>query len=338
MLVGGYPPPWGGILVHIKRLLEYCNSNNIECFVLDTLHIKKIEYPHSNIINLRNIYKIFSRRKNVDIVHIHVSQLKKNYKILFLVNFFSNCKIILTIHSGNFSNFPISFSSMQIRIIKKILNSVNMIITVNNEQKETILSKWPHLENRIRTIPAFIFPTEDGSKVQDDFEKFRNKVQPKQIITISGYLTELYGYDMIIDFLENNKIYAGIFIFYSTPNSMYKEKIIKRITNLENSIYFEDLHAETFNWLLKKSSIYVRNTSTDGDSVAIREAIYWDTIVLASNSVNRPEGVQLFSYNNLTEFLQIFSKSISEDLNYRDLYKENYAQRILNLYYETLLP
>lgn len=44
--------------------------------------------------------------------------------------------------------------------------------------------------------------------------------------------------------------------------------------------------------------VFVRNTSTDGDSISVREALYLGLKALCTDVVDRPNGVILFKYND----------------------------------------
>ena len=54
--------------------------------------------------------------------------------------------------------------------------------------------------------------------------------------------------------------------------------------------------------LWRNVDIYVRPTSTDGDSVAVREVIDEGTIVIASDVCVRPEGVIVYKYGDDESF------------------------------------
>ena len=43
------------------------------------------------------------------------------------------------------------------------------------------------------------------------------------------------------------------------------------------------------------TKLFIRATTTDGDSVSLREALYFGAPILASDVVPRPDGVMLFN-------------------------------------------
>jgi len=44
-LVGVYPPPYGGVAIHVQRLQAECLNNNIRCTVFNTnRYVKKAQH------------------------------------------------------------------------------------------------------------------------------------------------------------------------------------------------------------------------------------------------------------------------------------------------------
>ena len=73
--------------------------------------------------------------------------------------------------------------------------------------------------------------------------------------------------------------------------------------------------------ILKLSDCLIRNTTTDGDSISIKEAIYLNKKVIATNCVDRPEGIKLIDVNNYDqiekEILRCYSNQKKKILIYK---------------------
>ena len=71
--IGPYPPPYGGVSVHVQRLQELLLNNDIPCTVYDYEPvIKNIR----NVINVRRIKNWVALSNNdMNIIHIHISSL-----------------------------------------------------------------------------------------------------------------------------------------------------------------------------------------------------------------------------------------------------------------------
>ena len=312
LLIGSYPPPYGGISVHIKRLFNYLIDRGDNCIILHTGNRISRKIHNKRIISIFDLRKLYKIKKTNLIVHFHVSALRNIFTIYLLTMFFYRQKKIITIHSGSFSNNFNRKSKFIKYFLRSILFHFDNIIAVNKIQKQ-ILHKDLLIElNKIFVIPAYIQPTATQKGLDKDQISLISNTKKVKIVT-SGYLQEFYGYEMVMDFLEDHRKYIGFFIFYGSPDEKYKEKIINRIEKIDNIHYFVDLTPEQFNWIQKNSDIYVRNTDRDGDCVAIREAGYWGKKVCASNSSIRPGGTALFTFNVREEFESAINNVLKEE-------------------------
>ena len=79
--------------------------------------------------------------------------------------------------------------------------------------------------------------------------------------------------------------------------------------------------------LLIKTDGFIRNTTTDGDSISIHEAIFNNVLVFCTSVVDRPEHTIL--YKNAKKELLNLLNSYQKPPNKIDTYKEN---KIFNIY------
>lgn len=331
LLIGGYPLPYGGISVHVERLHKYIINSGDKCQILFTRLNRSKLINNNDIVWIFDLVKLFKLKKTEFIVHFQVSALRNLLKIYLLTLIFENHRKLITIHSGTFIKKIKRQSILRHYFLKKVLGNFNYIITVNTEQKQLISSVLRINSNKIVVIPAFIHPISSCKDLNDEdvsLVKLSNNIK----IVMSGYLQDYYGYDLIIDYLENHQKYLGFFVFYGTYDENYKNRIINRIKNMGNAHYFNDLTPQQFNWLLKNADVYVRNTDRDGDCVAIREAAYWGVQVCASNSVTRPLGTELFSFNNKFEFKTAIQNIINQPNSGKITPGINYAKNIYKIY------
>jgi glycosyltransferase involved in cell wall biosynthesis len=59
--------------------------------------------------------------------------------------------------------------------------------------------------------------------------------------------------------------------------------------------------------LLKKVDVMIRATSTDGDSISVKEALYLGKKVICSNVVSRPKETILYNYNDKEDLVTIIN-------------------------------
>lgn len=335
LIIGPYPPPLGGNSVHIQRLMLLLQAANHCVKVLDILSENPATSQPEEVLSLsgsaiRKLVGLLSVSWSTPrdtIIHIHVSAMGRFKQIapLLLILFWRQPKVI-TIHSGSFIQ-QVSTSWLQF-YIKQILCCFNGIIVVNDEQAEYLKTLRIPPE-KINVIPAFLPPAPDTSSVPDQIAAVVGK---KILVVTSGYLTPLYNYDLLIDCIErlDQDAYHFVFAFYNTVDSPYEAHISERLALFPNVTVMRDQSPGVFAGVLSQSDIYVRATHSDGDAVAIREALYFNKTVFASDCVKRPDACKLFISGDSSDLMRLFLSDHPVVFQA----SEPYFQRILNVYHK----
>lgn len=307
-LIGPYPPPYGGISIHIKRLAALLIIHGYEVDVFPNLSVRRW------LISARG--KWFS----YDILHFHDIPWKNRVLIGFLG--FVGFKVILTIHGESLEN---QFS--QARRLKKLIlgfgvRNISHIIAVNTKIRDLLLSININSIN-ISVIPAFLPP----QPLRQDFETIPSYVwtfisRHTPIISGNAYQMtfnhgeDLYGIDMCVKAcisLITDYPNLGFVIFISSiGDEDYLASLQDQIqkANIQNNFLFVIREDIEFYPILTKSDVFVRPTNTDGDAVSIREAIYNGVPVVASDIVIRPKGVILFKNRDRIDFIKKIKQAI----------------------------
>ena len=345
LLVGVYPPPYGGVSVHIERLERLINNtNNYVCRVIDVSGVEDRKKKEKKNIILLNGNKIcivikmmFAINKfKGDIIHFHVSALK-NFGLAGIPLLFSNkrARKVITIHGGSFINNYLKSNWFQKIMIKFLLKRFDHIITVNKEQSDFIKNELK-VNVSISSIPAFLPPLyEEDSLIDNEIKSF--KAIFNRIILTSGFMLKYYGFDIIIEALEeiiNEYLYSAglIIVSYTKEDINYKNKILEMIKDKENIKFYQNLTPADFATILKGSDIFIRATDRDGDAVSLREAIFFNKQVIASDCVKRPKGVILFKTMDKKD-LKDKIKNVLDNPNLgRAINNENYYEELLDLY------
>lgn len=309
LIISPYPPPIGGNSVHVQRLSALLTDAGHHAKVLDYKRKSKSTQP--DVISLssnpfKKAIEIFSLRSHQHpntVVHFHVSALGRfKWVAPFLVLLFSNFPRVITIHSGSFiSQMSGTFQRIY---LKHLLGYFQQIITVSDEQAQYLFSVGI-AKGKVTTIPAFL-PQNCDLKLLP--ERLKGIPEHKILVLTSGYLTPIYDYDVLIDCIPELDETRYIFIFacYNKTDVTYEEYIYKRLKQYPNVIILRDQTPDVFIAIQARCDIYVRTTITDGDAVAIREALQNGKTVLATDCVTRPSECHLFSSS--TELLELFHK------------------------------
>lgn len=294
-IIGPCPPPIGGVSVHIQRLSSLLEINGISVVKIDEAPITKI-----GVYNLRslNIFKYFKILKRADIVHIHSS-----INILRIVNILTclllSKRIVLTLHSWRVDS----------KILKKIqvflFSKLETVICVNESIRKDI-----SIDNSV-VLPAFLPADMSAEKeLEVEVSDWINARKKKSSLVISSNAyrldkfegVDLYGLDMaisLIDYLVNiEKINISLVFIVSSlrKNDIEFEKYIKEINErgIHSNVLLVHKKNLSFVKLIEVSDLTLRATNTDGDALSIRESLFLNTPIIASNATSRPTGTIVF--------------------------------------------
>ena len=130
---------------------------------------------------------------------------------------------------------------------------------------------------------------------------------------------DLYGLDLCIELTSKIKNkFPDIGFVFALANDRVNQNYINdmklKIKNLgiENNFYFLNDQKELWP-LIKICDINIRATNTDGDAVSIREALFFNKPIIASNVVKRPKGSILFKNRNIDDLYNKCLKVLKND-------------------------
>lgn len=330
IIIGVYPPPLGGISIHIKRLREILINNN---FSVRIINEGNYENKKDNIVKLngyKNILKVLNY-KNADIIHFH-SLNKYIRAFLWLFKKISNKKIIITIHGQSLLNQYNSSNLILKKLILKTLNSIDKTIFVDKNNVE-FFEKLIKNKNKITHINSFLLPNRSYiENYPNNLNEFLNNNE--KIILINGNIRfyknkDLYGFDNMIEIcntLIKNKLKIKLILVVigvenqNDKESKYYNKLKKKVKdyNISEHIFFYESENKELWPLFSKIDLFVRPTIVDGYGISIAEAISFGIPSIATNVCTRPKGTILCSNNK--EDLQ---KSILHVLNNYEVYKKS---------------
>ena len=323
LLIGSTPPPIGGVTIHIDRFLNLYNENckfNISVFDVK----KKMLFQNNNKRGGIFLFFFLSR-----IIHIHIS----NDYVKLLLSLISKLlfkKVIYTHHNSIVRN---KF------IFKLMYKLCNKVILVNDKEIEKSLINI----NKTEVIPAFLPPYR--------FDKLPNNLEKEiknynQIISTNCYLYALingkhvYGFDLIIEAFyklsEERKIQNTLLILVDPSNTTkeFVNGLLKQKAFQTNKVLLVTENLD-FVSLIKKSDITIRATRTDGDSLSIRESLYYNVPIICSDVTTRPEGAVVFKNNNSDDLSDKILNTLKNKENFK--YKHiDYGKQVLDVYDELI--
>ncbi|WP_342433478.1 glycosyltransferase family 4 protein [Neobacillus sp. FSL H8-0543] len=308
IMIGPFPPPVGGVSIHLSRLVNKL-ENKYSIYKIDTT---KNRLKHG--ILLLKLLGNSKRKSSQYIVHNHVFDIRLNVIITFLCKLVG-IKYIQTVHS--FRPNKAELSKREVSMIKFIFRNSYKVIVVSNKIKDDLLQFDKSLSKKFTVLPAFI-PYEKRPEVVnkksleelkiDNFiisHKIILCANASRIVTFKNQ--DLYGIDLTIELMkkikELTKYSVGfIFMLPHVTNNDYYNKLINRIHEygIEKDFVFVTEGVEMVP-LLEYVDIFLRPTNTDGDALSIREALYSGTPCIASDVVERPLGTVTFKTRDASD-------------------------------------
>ena len=297
----------GGVTIHVQRLKEYLELNDVEYTFKDS---------RSNSI-LSLIHEI----RHNKLVHLNLSNPELQL-ILVLLGRFLGKKVVMTLH-GNYGRF----GWLKNQMVRIAIEASTVPIVINEQSYEACQK----LNKRIQIIPAFI-PPQKVESLQKEVEGLLERLhaEGKTIystnasnMALDKYEQDIYGVDFLINYFQNNKDAA---LVISDPSGNYK----KHYYNLKsNNIFFIDYPHPYFE-VLKHADFFIRNTSTDGDALSVKEALWLGVPALCTDVVDRPKDVRLFKYNDK----ETFERCLNNYDTQNPVRIRNGAESVLRIYKE----
>lgn len=300
-IIGPYPPPYGGISVHVMRLKDFLISSGLQVTVLDYAKTdnstKRTKVYNLSLLPWHSILSLVEalRGKKARIVHVHISAAERYLGVGFLLWLAAlGQRTILTIHSGRLSSVVDKMSKVKRALFGWIIRRFNLVIAVSVEQSNLLRTCFMVPEERIHVIPAFLPPGDHELRVSS------SKLSRRQVLA-SGFGIPIYGYEVLLSAVKK-LIGQGLefetkLLFYTEIDASYASKIRMEAENLGVKI-LESMEPNEFLSLLSHTHVFVRPTFADGDSNALREAHWCGAHVLASDCVKRPAWTQCFPTGN----------------------------------------
>ncbi|MFZ4801575.1 MAG: glycosyltransferase [Chlorobium sp.] len=339
---GRIPPPIGGMAVHLRRLLPHLTEAGI---TVQMYSVGRLTQEHSQVRQVSDhriawyFQLLFGPSEPIHYVFSDDTLARFAASLLVL---FRGTKVILRIGG---ESLTVAFRSkiyLERFMIRFAIRHASVIVGVNEDICTLALSLGA---KRVLHVPGFIPEVSHGDlplEVSDFIGKCHCPVLLSSGEIHDPDVDDLYGAYLLLDLLECISDVCVVFFAYTItlgigPQVHLAAEILKR--GLENRYLLFRSEADLMPAMLC-CDIMVRPTTSDGDSNSIREALHIGLPVIASDCVNRPEGVVTFPSGNLEEMKKVVEMVLNNREYYRNkvriLPKQDNAKPIVALFRELL--
>jgi len=270
-IAGTLPPPIGGVTIHVKRLIEHLEQHTISYLFYDK--------------SILDILNLLFKRETPNIVHIHHSNAFMRW-ILICVLKLRKKNTIITIHRNldRETGFRRIFTNHSIQLC-------SIPIVLNHQSFEKAIK----LNHNSKKISPFIPPQHCRSQSEHDVCDFIKK--SKTVFCTNAYdlaydnsQNEIYQISELVNLFS--QLDKDIKLIISDPSGNNYHNIKSTTEIPENILFIPKPH--NFINIILQSDCLIRATTTDGDSISIKEALYYGVNVIASDCVDRPSSCTLF--------------------------------------------
>lgn len=289
LIVGKCPPPIGGVSVHVQRLLSALEASFQEAITLQFFDLKAFTL----ISYVRAVM-------SVDVVHIHSSSPYLRL-LSVIVCWILRKRSIITIHGSlgrfggikdrvdglavRFSSFPITLNEKSFGIAR-LINSASVLSSafIPAHSTHDLNSATVKVIKRLKEATVLYATNAYG-------------------LTYDRYGKEIYG---IFDLMTVISHLKDVSLIVSDPSASYGRAIEKLGYKMPENVSFIS-YPHDFNSVLEMADGFIRNTTTDGDSISVHESLYKSKITLCTSCVDRPKGAIV--YKGLDELSELLKNS-----------------------------
>lgn len=312
--LGPYPPPEGGIHRNMLAIREELLKNGHHCSIIATAKSSRIT-SEPNVYHPRNPLKLMAllAKLDYDVLHLHVGGdiSKRVLGLIAACAFFGRGKSLFSLHSGGYPLSKHGKAARKNSVRGFIFRQFERIIGVNPLIAE-VFERYGVDKNKIRVIyPFFLQNPDENVEIPTKLKDFAERHKPF-LLTVC-LLEDTYDLFMQIDAMEQilEKFpEAGLMIVGSGSLEEKLREAIRSKNYAGNILLAGDVEHKITLHLINKADILLRTTLFDGDAIAVREALFLETPVIATDNKMRPEHVHLIPMHNpeaLVEKIEILA-------------------------------
>jgi len=292
LLVGPFPPPHGGVSVHVLTLQDLLVKSGITCQVLNLSYgAPRSDRYVSGRGRLHFIFLLLRYSLRGWSFHVHINGHNAKSWLVALAAGLAGVigrrdrAAMLTVHSGMSPDY---LDSGRLAAVLGWGTCVfyRRIIAVNSEIGAALRS-LPVPENRIEILPAFLPTSTILAPLPDGFEEWARAHEP--VLSTALFFRPEYGFGLLVQALSELRKKHPRLGCVVMGDSESRPQGLKQYIHAIGDVTHESCLA-----VIARSDIFVRPTFSDGDAISVREAIALGTPVVASDVVDRPAGTLCF--------------------------------------------
>jgi len=296
LLVGDYPPPHGGVAVHVQQLHASLRERGVETVVLD---IGKGGRPAPDVIPVRTPVqyggKLAGFLHEGWTVHVHTSgNNPKSWMLAATAAVHApRSPRVITLHSGLLPDYLAHSLSRRV-FARMALAGYSRVVAVSEAVREALVRCGVPAE-KILVYPAFCGSQVRPGEVTPEIQRARER--RKTLLAMAHHPSPVYGRALMFRALRriaDERPGVGLAVFGPGTRS---EEFIRdaRESGVESLLEnLWELEHDQALALMARCDAFIRPTTHDGDAISVREALALGVPCVASDVCVRPLGAYTF--------------------------------------------
>jgi glycogen synthase len=314
LLVGDYPPPLGGVAVHVQQLHEYLRGRGVEAVVLD---IGKGGRPAPDVIPVRTPTQYGTRLagflREGWTVHVHTSgNNPKSWMVAATAGVRApRAPRVITLHSGLLPDY-LAASVARRAFARVALARYSRVVAVSEAVREALL-RCGIPEEKLVVYPAFCASQVRPGPVTPQVRETRTR--RRLLLAMAHHPSPVYGRELMfraLRLIADALPGVGLAVFGPGTHSEAflrdaqaagVEELLENLGELEHPRALA---------LMARCDAFIRPTTHDGDAISVREALALGVPCVASDVCARPHGTYTFRAGDAVDLANQVSRALKQ--------------------------
>jgi glycogen(starch) synthase len=315
-MIGPYPPPYGGISVHVALAQGELRREGIDCQVVNIDRRAPGSDLYIRIKGGQDLARIvFHHARRGWMPHVHINgHTVKGWLIALACGIagYPAAARLLTIHSGMTPTFLAGGKQRKL-LARLSCSPYQRIICVSHEIRMALDASGVASEH-LAVLPAYLADPRKPIPLSDIFKQWLQSHSPL-LSTALSFRPE-YGFDVLLaamQELRRNLPALGLLVIGGGEGFEAAKKQIAELGLEDSILLIGEVPHELCLSLIASSDEFVRATRADGDSIAVREAHALGIPVVASDVCHRPAGTVLFRNGDAADLAAVIENCLRPD-------------------------
>ncbi len=304
LMVGPYPPPHGGVSVHVALASRGLNRAGACCRVLNTDRRARSSEEYIRARGPGLAWALLRHARSGWIVHCQTNGHNvKSWLMALLCGLAGRLGpgSVLTLHSGMAPVYLGSAAAQERWLARLACSLYDRIICVSGEVKNAI--EWLGVTpDRLEVLPAFLPGAREKISLPEPLDRWIGRRKP--LLSTALFFRPEYGFELLMEALSRlRRSYPdlGCLVLGSGEQQEEAQRLVVWLSLEDAVLLAGDVSHDLCLELISRSNLFVRPAWKDGDAISVREALRLGVSVVASDAAPRPTGTIRFRTGSVAD-------------------------------------